>query len=68
MRLRPVNEKGEQRFELVCNSFDCKYSPDGVIVVIWQKEEYRHNIKCEKCGEVLHESMKNWKQLPNTPK
>jgi len=64
MRIRQVNEIGEQRFELVCNSFDCKYSPEGVTIVIWQKEEYRHDRNCDKCGEALHESMRNWKQFP----
>lgn len=41
------------QYHLECRSFDCKYSPEGVITVVEGKDiqEIRDmNPRCEKCG------------------
>lgn len=63
MRIYKVNHKGEKMYQLECTNFECKYSPDEVITVIWRKE-YEHDLHCEKCGRILTETMANWEPMP----
>ena len=62
MRTYQINENEEKMYELECMSFNCKYSPDAIITVIWKKE-YEYDLKCKKCGGILTETINNWKPM-----
>lgn len=63
MRTYQVNSKDEKLYQLECTNFECKYSPDAVITMVW-KNEYEHDEKCKKCGGILTETNANWTPMP----
>ncbi len=63
MRTYETNPEGEFRYILHCINGLCRSEPDSVTTIIWLKE-YKFDLKCEKCGDTLIETMDNWIPMP----